>query len=142
MSPSWGRLGVSRYFDDGVWVEVYEDADAGVSVVHVVPGWAVGSDDFACVFEAVLFDVFVGFDFSLDVADGLLGVVVFVVVVAPEGVVGWVCVGVFVASFPCVDVGLPFSSGFGVCLGDWEHEVSGGHRVFCESDVHCVYRWV
>lgn len=68
-------------------MEVPEDADAGVSVVYVVPWGSVGSDDVAGVFEAVLFDVLVGFDFALDVADGLFWVVVFVVVVAPEGVV-------------------------------------------------------
>jgi len=58
-----------------------------VSVVYVVPGWSVGSDDVAGVLEAVLLDVCIGFDFALDVADCLRGVVVFVVVVAPEGVV-------------------------------------------------------
>ena len=64
-----------------------EYADAGVSVVYVVPWWAVGSDDVACVLEAVLLDFFVCFDFSLDVADGAFWVVVLVVVVSPEGVV-------------------------------------------------------
>ena len=76
-----------------------EDADAGVSVVYVVPWGSVGSDDVAgvlepvfpddvfAVFEAVFLDVFVGRDFSLDVANCLFWVVVFVVVVAPEGVV-------------------------------------------------------
>ena len=64
-----------------------EDADAGVSVVYVVPWGSVGSDDVFAVFEAVFLDVFVGRYFSLDVANGLFWVVVFVVVVAPEGVV-------------------------------------------------------